>query len=328
MPSRTLMWSRSRSPLRYPGSKARFAKFIAQSLHLNGRKDVSLIEPFCGGASVSIALMECGLAAEIALNDADPGVAAFWDIVFNKDGAKWLAGQVERVPLTLTEWDRQKHLVACTVREAALRCLFINRTSFNGILHHRSGPIGGRTQDKRTLDCRFNRQKLAARILELSEYRDRVIAVECDPWRTFCSRYWRRKNAVFYIDPPFYHKAQNLYEYWFEEADHRVLRDKLRNISASWMLSYDDAPEVRALYADLDLQTRVIDSTYSTHPIGGGSFIGRELFFTNLPRLPNGKDGVDHEGFSVLVRPGSSAQDRSEGPVRRPMSPEALRRAA
>ncbi len=142
MPSRTSIWSRSRSPLRYPGSKARFAKFIAQSLQLNGLKDVSFIEPFCGGASVSIALMECGLAGEIALNDADPAVAAFWETVFKKEGAKWLAGQVERVPLTLDEWDRQKHLVACSVRDAALRCLFVNRTSFKATLI-KSTTMGG-----------------------------------------------------------------------------------------------------------------------------------------------------------------------------------------
>lgn len=68
------------------------------------------MEPFCGGASVSIALMEEGIVSEIALNDADPAIAAFWDIVFSPVHAEWLADQVMTVPLTLAEWDRQKRL--------------------------------------------------------------------------------------------------------------------------------------------------------------------------------------------------------------------------
>ena len=95
------MWSRSRSLMRYPGSKARFAKFIARALRLNGLRDGLFVEPFCGGASVSIALMEQGFVSEIALNDADPAIAAFWDTVFSPTQAKWLAEQVLTVPLTL-----------------------------------------------------------------------------------------------------------------------------------------------------------------------------------------------------------------------------------
>jgi D12 class N6 adenine-specific DNA methyltransferase len=80
------MWSRSRSPLRYPGSKARFARFIAQALRLNGLRNQVLVEPFCGGASMSIALLEAGVVSEIALNDADPAIAAFWGNIRRTSG--------------------------------------------------------------------------------------------------------------------------------------------------------------------------------------------------------------------------------------------------
>lgn len=320
------MWSRSRSPLRYPGSKARFAKFIAQALRLNGLWGATLVEPFCGGASVAIALMEAGVVSDIALNDADPSIAAFWDVVFSPTHAEWLADQILAVPLTLDEWDRQKRLVPDSTREAALRCLYLNRTSFNGILQARGGPVGGRSQKNRTLAARFNREGLAKRILELSKHGEKVITVGGEHWHSFMLRFKRKKDQVFYLDPPFYHKADRLYCRWFEKEDHTQLRDVLRRCSAPWLLSYDDASEVRALYGELDLRARMIDSTYSTHPVGGGSFVGRELLYTNLPRLPApGPAGTEHEGLSVL-----KVIDKLEGdgPVRRPYSTIALPSAA
>jgi DNA adenine methylase len=149
-----------------------------------------------------------------------------------------------------------------------------------------------------------------------------VIAVDSDHWYPFMSRMKNGKNTVFYLDPPFYHKAERLYSHCFDENEHQQLRDTLPRYAMPWLLSYDDAPEVRALYADLDLRSRLIDSTYSTHPIGGGSFVGRELFYSNLARLPaQGPDDIEHAGITVLNRVGKS---KGDGPVRRAHSVIAL----
>ena len=66
-------------------------------LRLNGLRGAAFVEPFCGGASLSIALMEEGIVSEIALNDADPAIAALWDSVFSPVHAEWLAYQVMTV---------------------------------------------------------------------------------------------------------------------------------------------------------------------------------------------------------------------------------------
>lgn len=308
--------------MRYPGSKSRFAKLIAAAIRHNGVRDALFVEPFCGGASVSVALLEAGVVERIALNDADPDIASFWEVVFDPDAARWLAEQVASVPLTLAEWDRQKALAPSGTREAALRCLYLNRTSFNGIIHWRAGPIGGRAQAKRTLDVRFNRERLASRILELSRLSDRVAAVDGVHWKSFVDRLRDEPNAFFYLDPPFYHKAETLYQHCFSDAEHRALRNYLRKLRARWILSYDDAPEVRALYQGLDFRARVIDSVYSAHPVGGQSFIGRELLYTNLPGFVSA-DGPDYDtdGMSILdIDHGIP----SDGPVRRPYSASAL----
>ena len=109
-----------------------------------------------------------------------------------------------------------------------------------------------------------------------------------------------KTKCFFYLDPPFYHKADSLYGYYFDEKDHVDLRNYLNTLDAPWMLSYDDAPEIRALYQGQSLKARIIDSTYSTHPMGGASHVGRELLYSNLPRLPApDKKANDHIGLTV-----------------------------
>ncbi|HWP19007.1 MAG TPA: DNA adenine methylase [Burkholderiaceae bacterium] len=302
------MSTNTRSILRYPGSKARFCEFIAKTIAMNSAKPRLLVEPFCGGASVSIALLERGHVDEVAINDVDPLIGMLWSVVFSKDDAAWLANQVQTVPLTLDEWRRQKALNPANAREAALKCLFLNRTSFNGIIH-KAGPLGGWGQTGIKIDVRFNREKLATRILELSKL-EGAVTVRNENWRAFCYRYSRNPTAVFYLDPPYYHKAEQLYGHVFDEAAHEELRDYLHGFARPWLLSYDDAQEVRDLYEGMAVNARVIDNSYSTHPLGGCSFIGRELIFTNMKKLPAAyKAHSAHVGLSVKPQRKSRAGD-------------------
>lgn len=302
------MGTSTRSILRYPGSKARFSGFISKTISLNAGRPRLFVEPFCGGASVSIALLEDGVVDEIAINDVDPLIAQFWMTVFSKEDAEWLADRVSEVPLTVEEWKRQKALKPASQREAALKCLYLNRTSFNGIIHQ-SGPLGGWGQKNIKIGVRFNRQRIADRILSLSELRSKV-TVANEGWRTFCERFAADERAIIYLDPPYYHKAEQLYGHVFDEGEHEALRDFLRKLSRPWLLSYDDAQEVRDLYSEVTSKARVIDNTYSTHPLGGCAFVGRELVFTNMKRLPAAANVAEgHVGLSIKKPRKSRAGD-------------------
>lgn len=315
--------STTTSVLRYPGGKTRFAPFIEETLSLNGINNALFVEPFCGGASVSISLLERGIVRKIALNDSDPLISSLWKVIFSED-SEWLANQVLNVPLTLDEWKRQKTLQPTTVTEMALKCLYLNRTSFNGIIH-KAGPLGGWGQTNRTVGVRFNREKLASRIRELAELQDQVVAVECLDWRKFCAKMKQRKNAIFYFDPPYFHKAELLYGHYFQLKQHLVFKKYLNKLDVPWILSYDDATEIRALYGALDLSARVIDSTYSAHPMGGASFVGRELFFSNLDYLPLPKTAKGgHSGLSV--RSYTELAEDVEGVTRIPLTEAASQR--
>ena len=294
------MQSVTRSLLRYPGSKARLARFIADTILLSGMHRPVFVEPFCGGASVSIALLESDIVKEVVINDIDPIVASLWRCVFSKHDARWLARVVKHVPLTVDYWEYQKGLNPKNLRQAALKCLYLNRTSFSGVLHPSAGPIGGRTQAKWMIGCRFNRERLSSRILELSRLSNRVRAITQKPWMEVCRTWGSKEKVILYLDPPFYHKAKRLYRFVFSDADHRTLHDYLITLKAPWLLSYDNADEIRDLYNDLGLNARIIDNTYSAHPMGGNSFVGREVVYSNLRQLPLPLKGhSDHVGLSI-----------------------------
>jgi DNA adenine methylase len=292
--------SATRSLLRYPGSKARLAKFIGQSIKMNNFDYPVFIEPFCGGSSVSIALLESNIVEAVVLNDIDPIVAALWKCVFSRERAKWLSDTVMHVPLNLGYWQYQKNLRPRNLREAALKCLYLNRTSFSGVLHSSAGPIGGRSQDKWTLGCRFNRDKLASRILELSLLSKRVKAVTQQPWHKVCEDWRKKQNVFFYLDPPFYHKAERLYRCSFDDKAHRSLCNYLVKFKKPWILSYDNAEMIKNIYSIYNLTARIIDNTYSAHPMGGNSIIGREIIYANLKDLPlPTKKKEKHTGIAI-----------------------------
>jgi DNA adenine methylase len=57
-----------------------------------------------------------------------------------------------------------------------------------------------------------------------------------------------QERLFFYLDPPFFEKAAGLYRFCFADSDHRQLRDELLGLEDSWVLSYDSAQQVQALY--------------------------------------------------------------------------------
>jgi DNA adenine methylase len=230
------------------------------------------IEPFAGSASVSIALLEAGYTELIAISDADPLVGNFWRVVFGGDGPyNEFRAWVSSAPITLDQFHEVQALAPCTSVEAAFKCLFLNRTSFSGILHRRAGPIGGQSQSSAyKIDCRFPRQRLLRRLDELHRLRDHVVYAGARSYtkvancagvhRLLCADPHR---VVWYFDPPFFRKAEKLYNYTFGPSDHRSFRDFVHDrLIGHWIVSYDDAPEARELWAKHRGRT-VASLTYS-----------------------------------------------------------------
>ena len=276
------------SPLRYPGAKRRLSGYIAEAIKLNAPKPRLLVEPFAGGASVALQLLNDGLVDQIALGERDPMVASFWKIVFTDP--EWLVDRVQRLSITLDRWDEYRERPGATDRERALACLFLNRTSFSGILARGAGPIGGRRQASAyKIDCRFNVETIVRRIRQAAQLRSEVLFVECASWRETIDKVrtlrYPARDILYYFDPPFYNRAERLYRYYFEEKEHRELHDTIMTLRSPWLLSYDPAAPIIAMYSHNGRGPRHVDLLYSVR--GSGSPVeARELIISNLKRLP------------------------------------------
>jgi DNA adenine methylase len=278
------------SPLRYPGSKRRLVRYLQRTIELNALEPNLYVEPFAGGASVALQLGCNQVVEQIGLSDLDPLVASFWRCVFFD--TNWLVEAIERVELSVENWEIQKASNPTDDRGRALKCIFLNRTSFSGILAPSAGPIGGKTQSSEyDIGCRFNKQMVINRILKASVLRDRVAFVWNVSWDDCLERLKHKmeglggKELFVYLDPPFYYKADRLYSYYFKGEDHRALHDILTELPVPWFLSYDLAEPIMNLYASDGMNSKRIEVLYSA----GGSSGAKELIVTNLSKLPSAR---------------------------------------
>jgi DNA adenine methylase len=208
-------------------------------------KDSLYVEPFVGGGSVFLGLVQCGIPFRHAvLNDLDSAVSAFWMCMADVNMTEGLAQLIEKTKPTVEEHTRQNTLIESEdIVTRAFAALFLNRCSFSGILT--SGPIGGAEQkSKWTVDCRYNAAKLAARVREIA----RVVAGRIDVLNgDFEDAILDNdeKDSIIYCDAPYYVKGNALYRHGMTETDHDRLACCLKMIrNARFVASYDDAEEI------------------------------------------------------------------------------------
>jgi DNA adenine methylase len=164
------------SPLRYPGGKARLANFLKSVFETNDLVGGAYAEPYAGGAGAALALLISDHAANIYINDIDPGIHAFWFSVLRRTES--FCRLVRNTPVTPSEWERQRRIYANASTETRLAsgfaAFFLNRTNRSGIIDSGS-MIGGRDQAGQwKLDARYNREGLISRIELIAKYRRRI----------------------------------------------------------------------------------------------------------------------------------------------------------
>jgi DNA adenine methylase len=242
---------RNMSPLRYPGGKRTFTPFLAKVIIANNLQGCRYLEPYAGGAGAALELLRLGVVSSVVMNDKDPAVYWFWKAALTQ-GERFIE-RIENVDLTVDEWRSQRQVLRSRARgfELGFAAFYLNRTCMSGVIKHCGGPIGGYDQSGNyKIGCRFHRDVLAAKIRFLHEKRNCISISNMDALRFLKKHSPDKHSSITYLDPPYYHKASELYLNAYTHTDHERLRDFLLREYHDhyWILSYDLCSEVLELY--------------------------------------------------------------------------------
>lgn len=272
------------SPLRYPGGKSRFYKYVKDILVLNDLIGKTYIEPFAGGAGLALKLLMNDDVEQIVINDFDQAIYTFWFCVLNLN--EEFCELLSSTDITVDEWEKQHSIFTCGDMAMPLglgfATFFLNRTNVSGVLD--GGIIGGKDQaGKYKIDARFNKEKLTQQIQRIAQYRNRIVLLNKDAKELFKNEFLNAYGESFInFDPPYVNKGAQLYKNSFSKTDHQSLSELISECGSKWIVTYDVCPLTQDLYSKY--RKSYLDVTYSA----GSSKKAKEyIFFSNDLLIPD-----------------------------------------
>lgn len=267
-----------RSPFRYPGGKTWLVPRIRQWLASLPTKPSKFIEPFAGGAIVGLTVDFEQLANLVILVERDEQVAAVWQTIINTEGgAGWLANQIVTFHLMSESANALLSSPAHSTKEKAFKTIVQNRISHGGILAPGAGVLKHGENGKGILS-RWYPETLKKRILDIAKIRERLRFIRGDGFEVI-RKNAHYANAVFFIDPPYTASAKKagarLYKY--HQVDHEELFRLAGKIKGDFVMTYDDAEEVRALAVKHRFETRLVAMSNTHHATMNELLIGHNL---------------------------------------------------
>ena len=242
------------TPLRYPGGKGKLTNYLTKLIDINGLGGCEYVEPYAGGAGVAINLLLSEKASNIHLNDLNNSIYCFWKSVL--ENTEQLCSLIENTSVNMDEWYKHKEIISNQERYSAIEVgfatFFLNRTNRSGILL--GGVIGGKEQlGKWKLDARFNKKDLIHRICKISAYKNNIFLYNKDAKEFLESTVSNfPEKTLIYLDPPYYIKGKGLYQNHYKHDDHvDVAKKIIANDVHSWIVSYDNTPEINQMYSGL-----------------------------------------------------------------------------
>ena len=160
----------------------------------------------------------------------------------------------------------------------AARFWYLNRVCFGG---RRMSPTFG-------VQCSRRTSVLSDRIwtnLEAMIERLRGVSFESVDLVRLIELY-DRPTTLFYVDPPYLGTCQD-YACKFQAEDHLRLRQTLGKIRGTFLLSYNDCPEVRALYGGFKLLPVDTRYTAGSNASNKASSEAHELVISNRAIRPS-----------------------------------------
>lgn len=246
------------------GGKRNLAKRICA--RISAIPHTTYAEPFVGMGGVF--LRRAGRPRCEVINDRGRDVANLFRIL-QRHYPQFL--EVLRFQLTTrSEFNRlvDTDPETLTDLERAARFLYLQRTAFGGKV---SGRNFGVAKDR---PARFNLMTLEP-MLEDLHARLAGVVIECLDWAEFVTRY-DGPSTLFYLDPPYWGCENDYGKAMFGRDDFTKMAELLAEIRGRFILSINDVPEVREIFAGFG--TEEVTTTYTVQ--AGGSAARGELLIS------------------------------------------------
>lgn len=178
------------------------------------------------------------------------------------DALKWqICSRADFIRLAKTDPSQLTEL------ERVARFIYLQRTAFGGKV------VGQNFGVSRTQGASFNLTKLVP-LLEAVHDRLCDVDTECLPYETFMQRY-DTPGTLFYIDPPYWGCEDDYGRGVFSPDDFELLRGILDGLKGRFIMSINDAPEVRSIFSGLAMEEATLN-----YRISGKATPARELIIT------------------------------------------------
>jgi DNA adenine methylase len=244
----------------YVGGKRALASLLVRKIA--AIPHATYAEPFVGMGGVFLRRTSAPTAEVI--NDASRDVATFFRVLQRHYDA--FSNELRFTFTSRAEFERLMKVDPATLTdlERAIRFLYLLRTAFGGKVAGRnfgvSHGVGGR----------FDVTKLAEILAALNERLAGVVIENLD-WAAFIARY-DRPGTLFYLDPPYWGAEDYYGAALFPRADFERLAATLRTLRGRFLLSLNDVPQVRSLFAGF-----AIEPVRATYTISGAAQPAGEL---------------------------------------------------
>lgn len=266
-----------RSPFRYPGGKTWLVPLIRQWVSAMSQPVTHFVEPFAGGAIVSLSVLFDGLAEFVTLLEKDCNVGAVWQTIVSGDAPE-LAKKIEAFDLTE---ENVKFLFSTVlapddVLGRAFSTIVRNRVQRGGILAP-GASLMRNGENGRGLKSRWYPETLRNRLLDLHTRHSNICFQSGDGIK-FMRDNARNSDIVWFIDPPYTVAGRRLYSH--SDIDHEKLFEETAKLAGAFLMTYDNTPEVRALADKNDFSIAEVAMKNTHHAVMSELLISRDLSWT------------------------------------------------
>ena len=273
-----------RSPFRYPGGKTWLVPLFRRWMMSLPSQPTKFIEPFAGGGIISLTAAFEQLADFVVMVELDDQIASVWKTILAGQ-AQWLAKRIITFDLSPESAKAEFAKSPKSLCERAFQTILKNRTAHGGILAEGAGVLK-HGENGKGIHSRWYPQTIARRITNIEFVAKRIEFIHGDAFKVMVE-HSDDKNTVFFIDPPYTAggKGAGSRLYTHSVVDHDKLFSTCQNLKGDFLMTYDNAEEVRFLAERYGFQTKAVSMKNTHHAEMDELLIGRNLDWVERSRV-------------------------------------------